>query len=219
MSNEKQASKSRESNLHEYSDIEHRILDAAREVFIRKGYDSATMGDIALLASMSRTSVNYYFRNKERLFEAIFEEIITMILPQLVDIAGSDEPFLDKIDRIITRYIDLLLQKPNLPVFLAREIHRDPHHVLDIVLSRLQPYDVPGKLMRQMEKEMEQGNLKRIPAADITTTMIGSIAFPMIAKELLTCLFFDDDPDKFIEYYKGRRELTMGILRNLLKPE
>ena len=68
MSNEKQASKSRESNLHEYSDIEHRILDAAREVFIRKGYDSATMGDIALLAGMSRTSVNYYFRNKERLF-------------------------------------------------------------------------------------------------------------------------------------------------------
>ena len=67
---------------------------------------------------------------------------------------------------------------------------------------------------------MEQGNLKRIPAADITTTMIGSIAFPMIAKELLTCLFFfDDDHDKFIEYHKGRRELTMGLLRNLLKPE
>lgn len=74
MSNEKQSSKSRESNLHEYSDIEHRILDAAREVFIRKGYDSATMGDIALLAGMSRTSVQITTSGtNERLFEAIFE--------------------------------------------------------------------------------------------------------------------------------------------------
>ena len=135
-------------------DIEHRILDAAREVFIRKGYDSATMGDIALLAGMSRTSVNYYFRNKERLFEAIFEEIITRYSPQLVDIAGSDEPFLNKIDRIITRYIDLLLQKPNLPVFLAREIHRDPHHVLDIVLFPPPTLRrTPEKLMRQMKRK------------------------------------------------------------------
>lgn len=219
MSNEEQASKPRENGLHEYSDIEHRILDAAREVFIRKGYDNATMSDIALLAGMSRTSVNYYFRNKERLFEAIFEEVIATILPSLEDIADSGDTFLEKIDRIITQYIELLLQKPNLPVFLTREVHRDPHHVLDIVLSRLKPYDVPGKLLRQMEKEIDENNLKRIPVTDITTTVIGSIAFPMIAKELLTCLFFDDDPEKFIEYYKGRRALTMEILRNLLKPE
>lgn len=219
MSNKKNTTNPVDNATHQYCDIEHRILDAAREVFIRKGYDNATMSDIALLAGMSRTSVNYYFRNKERLFEAIFEEVIATILPSLEDIADSGDTFLEKIDRIITQYIELLLQKPNLPVFLAREIQRDHRQVLDIVQARLEPSDVPGKLMRQLETEMEQGRLKRMPVADIATTIIGCLAFPMIVRELITSLFFNGDMEEFRRYYKSRRELTIRILRNLLETE
>ncbi|MDD4114947.1 MAG: helix-turn-helix domain containing protein, partial [Massilibacteroides sp.] len=55
----------------EKKDVESRIIEAAKQVFVRKGFESATMGDIAAEAGIGRTSLNYYFRNKEMLFEAI----------------------------------------------------------------------------------------------------------------------------------------------------
>ena len=64
MSNKKQASKSRESNLHEYSDIEHRILDAAREVFIRKGYDSATMAHRSITTSGTKNACSRLYSRR-----------------------------------------------------------------------------------------------------------------------------------------------------------
>jgi len=47
------------------------ILDAAVRVFIRKGYEPATMKDIVEEAKMSRGWIYLYFQSKEEIFEAL----------------------------------------------------------------------------------------------------------------------------------------------------
>ena len=53
---------------------ESRILEAAKEVFIAKGFDGARMQEIADTAEINKALLHYYFRNKDKLFEAVFED-------------------------------------------------------------------------------------------------------------------------------------------------
>jgi len=51
------------------------ILDAAKRVFIRKGYEPATMKDFVEEAEMSRGWIYLYFQTKEEIFEALMQEM------------------------------------------------------------------------------------------------------------------------------------------------
>ena len=50
------------------------IMNGARIVFLEKGFDAASMGEIARQAGVSKGTLYVYFESKEELFEAIFEE-------------------------------------------------------------------------------------------------------------------------------------------------
>jgi AcrR family transcriptional regulator len=49
-------------------DAERRLLEAAGHVFAAKGYDGATVREICERAEVNVAAVNYYFRDKERLY-------------------------------------------------------------------------------------------------------------------------------------------------------
>lgn len=49
----------------------NQILTGAREVFLERGFDAASMGDIARAAGVSKGTLYVYFQNKEDLFAAL----------------------------------------------------------------------------------------------------------------------------------------------------
>jgi AcrR family transcriptional regulator len=53
------------------------ILDKAEEVFARNGYKATTMQDIADALQMTRTPLNYHFKNKKVLYEAVVRRWLT----------------------------------------------------------------------------------------------------------------------------------------------
>lgn len=61
---------------------EQKILTAARNVFIRKGFAGARMQEIADEAGINKALLHYYFRSKEKLFEVIFKESFGKLLPK-----------------------------------------------------------------------------------------------------------------------------------------
>jgi AcrR family transcriptional regulator len=58
----------------EDSSKRRQILDGARKVFLDRGFDGASMGEIARSAGVSKGTLYVYFADKNRLFEAIVEE-------------------------------------------------------------------------------------------------------------------------------------------------
>ncbi len=50
------------------------ILEGAREIFMREGFDGASMNDITRAAGVSKGTVYAYFPSKEALFEALIRE-------------------------------------------------------------------------------------------------------------------------------------------------
>jgi AcrR family transcriptional regulator len=51
----------------------HQIVEGARTVFLARGFDAASMGDIAKEAGVSKGTLYVYFKNKEELFGAIVQ--------------------------------------------------------------------------------------------------------------------------------------------------
>ncbi len=49
------------------------ILDASRDLFARFGYKKTTMEDIAMALRKGKSSLYYYFKNKEEIFQAVIE--------------------------------------------------------------------------------------------------------------------------------------------------
>jgi AcrR family transcriptional regulator len=50
------------------------VLEGARQVFLSRGFDGASMGEIAKAAGVSKGTLYVYFDNKESLFEALTTE-------------------------------------------------------------------------------------------------------------------------------------------------
>ena len=55
---------------------EEKILEAAKTIFHRKGFEGARMQEIADEAGINKSLLHYYFRTKDRLFDAVFQEYI-----------------------------------------------------------------------------------------------------------------------------------------------
>jgi TetR/AcrR family transcriptional regulator len=55
-------------------DTRQLLIDAAKSVFARQGYDGATVKDIVDAAGVNVSLVSYYFKGKEGLYQACFEE-------------------------------------------------------------------------------------------------------------------------------------------------
>jgi AcrR family transcriptional regulator len=55
------------------------IIDAARKVFERKGYENASIGEIAGEADFAKGSIYYYFANKSALLDAVIGDEIEKV--------------------------------------------------------------------------------------------------------------------------------------------
>lgn len=69
------------------------IINAAREAFLARGFDGASMDKIALSAGVSKRTVYNRFRSKEELFGAAIEDTCRKLLPvNTSDIEASLPP-------------------------------------------------------------------------------------------------------------------------------
>lgn len=68
---------------------QQRILDAATEVFSRRGFSAATMADIVDHSSASIGSIYHHFGGKKELFLAIYDRLSAEVEQRIADAAGQ----------------------------------------------------------------------------------------------------------------------------------
>src|SRR6266852_5531760 len=102
-------------------DTERRILDAAHEVFVRRGTAGARMQEIAAEAGVNQALLHYYFRNKEQLSRAAFERAARGFIPAVVQAVASDGDLEHKVRRVVDLELDALSRAPYLPGYIIGE--------------------------------------------------------------------------------------------------
>ncbi|EIK97158.1 TetR family transcriptional regulator [Pseudomonas sp. M47T1] len=89
-----------------------RIIDAAMGLFAENGFDGASTRDIATAAGVNAPALQYYFDNKEGVYVACVDHILTHIWEQLSSVVTHAEGLLEDADAtdamLIDAYLDIL---------------------------------------------------------------------------------------------------------------
>jgi TetR/AcrR family transcriptional regulator len=183
---------------------EEKILEAAKNVFVTKGMDGARMQEIADEAGINKALLHYYFRSKERLFEAIFSEIIKFAFPKLTQILLSDIPMIPKIELVIDAYMNLLIKHPFIPGFLIKEMNRDPSGLFKLVVKfGLNPQNIADKI----QEAMDRGEIIKMDPRHLAVNVVSMCVFPFAARPILSFVIFKDDTKALEAFYAERAEV------------
>lgn len=171
---------------------EEKILAAAKKVFVSKGMAGARMQDIADEAGINKALLHYYFRSKERLFEVIFVEAAQNLFPKLNIIFESEKSLFEKIELVCEEYLTVMSENPYLPLFVLNEINRDPENFLDKIWSK-EGFPRPQKFLKQIEKEVKKGTIKKINPLDLLLNLITLCIFPFVGKAMIQSINHMDE--------------------------
>ncbi len=105
---------------------EERILEAAKKVFMKYGLYGARMQDIADTAGINKALLHYYFRNKEKLFDHVFDGALSKYFQQMEVFSDKSLPLIERINRYIDQMIDFLTEYPQMSIFIIKEISTNP---------------------------------------------------------------------------------------------
>lgn len=161
---------------------EQKIFDAAHEVFVQKGMDGAKMQEIADRAGINKALLHYYYRSKEKLYEAVARAIIGRAAPVISQLIESELPLEEKIRHFIDFYIGVISRNPFIPLFIISEINKHPERFIETILPRELPK--PQVFMRQVEEEIAAGRIRPIHPRHLIINIISMCVFPFIAKPM-----------------------------------
>ncbi len=99
-----------------------RILDAAEILFARKGYEAASLREIAALAGIRQPGLYNHFASKEELYRAVLDRGLQPLVELMVGLLDAPIRQANMID-LPGRMTDLLARHPNISALLMQSMH------------------------------------------------------------------------------------------------
>jgi AcrR family transcriptional regulator len=194
---------------------EEKILEAARRIFVEKGMAGARMQQIADEAGINKSLLHYYYRSKDKLFLAVFRLAIRDFIPGIKGIIFSDISVFEKLDRFIHEYMDVLLSKPFVPMFILQEIQRDPERLFNIFLEA---GIRPDYIMKEFERSIDTGIIRDIEPRHLIINTLSLCIFPIAARPMMQRMFFENDPEAYQRFLYERKTVVSDFVINAIKP-
>jgi TetR/AcrR family transcriptional regulator len=179
---------------------EKKILDAARTVFHRAGYDGARMQEIADEAGINKALLHYYFRNKDKLFEGVFREALRRnLMPLLLMMTSPETTVEEKITTFVRSYIGTIRSNPELPGFIIHEINRNPDRLVQ--MAHGEGFAIPATLLNQIREGIEEGRYNPVDPRQLLVNLISMCIFPFIGRPMIRMALQigDQEWDAFLE--------------------
>ena len=195
----------------ETTDAEKRILIAARKVFEVDGFGGARMQRIADEAGISKASLHYYFRSKEKLFDKIFDEYMERIIPLFSTWQDDSDDWQPKVRKFMQ---DLMLVfRDTSMLFLIQEMRRDPAKLeLQLAAKRKKP----NAFVAYYERLRKDGLVRDTDPRVFALSMHALCAYPYI-NEPMMCGALRMKPKEYHEFMEPYVEQAAEIMIRSMK--
>ena len=175
----------KKADIEKNASTEEKIKEAARRVFTEKGYSATRTRDIAEASGYNLALINYYFRSKENLFDIISVENIQLFLSSVMGIINDRSTTLqEKIETLVSHYIDMLIKNPHIPIFILNEVNADPKKLLSkLGIDKMQHNNV--YLIQQWQEMAAEKKLPVVNPLHFMMNFIGMTIFPFVGSPLI----------------------------------
>jgi len=177
------------------------IIEAAKELFAKFGYKKTTMEDIAIALRKGKSSLYYYFKNKEEIFQAVIESEEKHLFSKLNEIVNTKMEPREKFTQYVITRMETILELDNYMKALKDEM--------------LTNYEFLSRLKLSTEKQ-EAALLTKILEEGTTSNTFQVKNIPMAAVAIATALKGMEGPLLSSYYsfedFKVQIENTLNIL-------
>ena len=193
------------SNQSKKDHTQELIKETTKNLFFVQGRFAATTQEIADEAGVNRTLINYYFRSRDNLVQIVFDEAHRVEKEKSEVIMRSDLNFKEKISKFIEESLQTSLKYPYLETYIVSQINNGSCHKRDVEKTDLK------KLYKDIEVEMDLGNIEKIEPVQFLFNMISLLVFPSAARPLIkdNMMISDEEFDRLIS---ERKDIILNML-------
>lgn len=196
--------------------MEEKIIEVAKALFIEKGYAETSMSEIAAKAGINRPGLHYYFRTKDKMFEAVFGDILLSIVPKIFDIISQKDMNIERrIEEMIDTYYALFIDNPKLPMFMMREINRDSNLLIKTA-TQLNIHEKFRHSLDSIEQEMKEGKLKQVPIRFMFYNISSLLTIPFLTQDLTYSILLEEG-ETFEDMLEEWKPYIIKQLLNLIE--
>ena len=184
---------------------EEKIKEVAASLFMKQGFAATKTRDIAEKAGINLALLNYYYRSKEKLFNKIMMEVISVFMKSIFKIFQDEKTTLEeKFELIATKYIDRIKSNPDIPNFILNELRSRPEEFFNKIIEgkKLQELYIYNQLVERMGEE----KARKINPIHIMMNLMSLTLFPFVGKPMLR-LVTGVDNEQFNEMMEERKKL------------
>jgi len=198
--------------------MEQAILEAAERLFLEKGFALATTTEIARRAGCNQALVHYYFRTKERLFEAVFEKKARMYITALLQIGETELPFEEKMRKKIESHFDMLKENPKMSFLFLNELTTNPVRLTSMVEKYGDlPVSVVSQFQAELDKEFAKGRIRKIEASDLILSILSLNMILFLIMPILKSMT-DLTPEQLDQILERRKQENVQMILRRLEP-
>jgi TetR/AcrR family transcriptional regulator, fatty acid metabolism regulator protein len=189
-----------------------RIIEAATEVFARRGVHGTRVADIAERAGVAYGLVYHHFRNKEEILSAIFAERWAQYVAYLEDVAGMPLSFRERMGRLVHFWVETYRVETDLMTVMINEITRSyeflESHDITAVLVAFDPIE------RIIAEGRESGQVRATVDARLATYAVLGVAEMVLTGYVIGSLPRSDQA----AYARDEAQLLALLLDGLSAP-
>jgi TetR/AcrR family transcriptional regulator len=184
---------------------EQLIKDTAKRIFFSEGKLHATTQDIADAAGVNRTLLNYYFRSRDILFEQVATEARADMSAVLDSVFVAELDFRDKIQQLITVFMDQAIKYPYREMYVVTELNRGDKPVPEEKKNRIKSF------LKEVSAEMEKGKIKKMDPRQFCMNLFALMAYPLITNCINKSLYNIGDTE-YLKLMKERKQLIFDMV-------
>lgn len=198
---------------------EELILDAAMKVFTKKGFAAARTEEIAKEAGINRALLHYYYRDKQTMFNLIFETRFKEFFKGLFVIFEADNISLfEKIRRMVEHEINTLTKHPDLARFIITEVAQQP----ELLIEYGKKLGVNPRLFiegfeKQVSKEVSAGIIKPIEGKQLLINIMSLCIYPFVAKPIIQTMMTVEETTFYQMTEQRKKEVSEFIISAIKK--
>lgn len=185
---------------------EQHIKDTAKRLLFAEGKLHATTQEIADAAGVNRTALHYYFRSRDLLIAAIFQDAMQDLSQRLNECMTADQSFRAKTESIIVVFLRHMIAFPYQETFLVTEINTLGKKLITDLQS-----DPVNSYLKEAADEMEKGTIEKMNPIHFLMNLFSLLSYPLIMAPLYKKLFQLSGRD-FKELIDERGKLIISLL-------
>ena len=198
------------------ADTEERILEAALSIFASKGKDGARMQEIADEAGINKAMLHYYFRSKEKLYEAVFKDVFRQFTLHHSSAVQDGTTFAQTLRLFIDAFIRAIQEKPDIVRLMVNENLSGGNTIGRIITGADHENTPPSILKMKLEEAIQRGEIRQVHPDHTLLTVLSCCLFFFIWEPTIKMKV--PESNNWNQFVESRKQHIFDLIYHGLPP-